>query len=262
MSLHHCYYWLFNTGADMSKETLIQQSILHYLIQWHALDKNLCVRIHSDEKSERLVALREFSAKYRISRNFQRQYDEGRGKKRLEPALECLESVHCPESQESGRSQLIKNVQQLVDRLKTVYRQNNISAASKLYWLKCKESGIIFDALAKDTIITFSSRLVTDYNSYVDAWLSVFENEASLIMEKCKDLVARLQNPENETPFIEECKNINYELNLGFAYPQSISQFQSYIPDIEAPWFHRRVFDVYLWRLGYEKMIRLQTTNR
>jgi hypothetical protein len=102
------------------------------------------------------------------------------------------------------------------------------SLTTKFLWLKLKRPIIMYDSQARIALGTKNDNL-TDY---YEKWLKNFDKCEDQIKQAC----AKLSNLHLYT--------VNYEMERE-EYIKSISSER---------WFHERVFDIYLWNKGKNKM--------
>jgi hypothetical protein len=122
-----------------------------------------------------------------------------------------------------------EKVHQLVKTLETRFKQNNLSAASKLLWLSYRHPYIVYDnraitALRDEFGHRFEER---DYSAYSKVW-----REEYVIFE------ASIQSAVEQLPkgrmFMRACPLSDQEL----------------VRRAKETWFLERVFDIFLWEIG------------
>jgi len=110
----------------------------------------------------------------------------------------------------------VASVVGLTDSFEVEFGRRNLSAASKLLWLRHRAPYVIYDSLAVKELMKLGHRKIAgDYNAFVSAWRMEFDKRSTEIALATKALP-----------------------------PLSDGQ------DKDSPWFLERVFDKYLWDLG------------
>ncbi|MGZ0079706.1 hypothetical protein [Methylomonas sp. YC3] len=191
---------------------------LRFLLQWERSEKSL----HREMKGTPSIAdIRKSLRYFQVARNFSGLKDDGRAQM-VSQALGSidLESDLTPE----------QKVDRLARRFKRDFNQFNLSAASKLFWLKHKRPYIIYDSRAvsalKELGHTFDKR---NYAAYCKSWREQYR----LDRDNIKTAASRL---------IE----IRGFLPAWHVDEETMSKLT------RQPWFLERVFDIYLWEAGGE----------
>jgi len=120
-----------------------------------------------------------------------------------------------------------EKVEALAGQFQMCFHQFNLSAASKLLWLSCKEPFIIYDTRAVKALSRHFGRKFADYKEYSVAWREEFARAQGSIRVACETL------PKGRI-FMRSCEPTDREL-LDMA---------------KETWFTERVFDVFLWEVG------------
>lgn len=194
---------------------------LHYLNQWILRDSGYCEALANGSEDEKLNALYKAAAFYRISRNLPLAADENIGLPRYKPLLDVLDSVRPSDF----KANVIQGIREVESAISKKYRDKGVlSLTTKVLWLKLKRPIIIYDARARQAIGTKDR----DLHRYYSEWRRAFKRHSEQIVAACGKLVTMSK----------------YTIDEDIATPR-------YIKDITAePWFHERVFDVYLWNRG------------
>lgn len=120
-----------------------------------------------------------------------------------------------------------EKVQDLAERFKEQFGSTNLSAASKLLWLRKKSPVLIFDKWAKSALESFEQRKIDCYADYSEVW----NHNYSLHKDKIKDATIDFVNVRQYSALwnksTSECKDI-----------------------VTSEWFLERVFDMYLLSHG------------
>ena len=119
-------------------------------------------------------------------------------------------------------------VEELANCLKREFGQYNLSAASKLLWLRQRKPYIIYDSRAvkalKNADEVFDTR---SYFEYSKAWKRQYSFHRSRIKSACERLV-----------------EIRDFLPAWYISERSMTKV------VTETWFRERVFDIYLWEVG------------
>ena len=108
------------------------------------------------------------------------------------------------------------------------FEQNNLSAATKLLWLRHRRPFLIYDARAVSALKGMHYKFnLRSYNEYAEAWLTAYKEFRGQVA----DAVALLPTLQ---PFV----------SAWHSTPESIERL------VQKPWFRERVFDIYLWERG------------
>jgi hypothetical protein len=119
-------------------------------------------------------------------------------------------------------------VQSLSDELETEFGTNNISASSKLLWLRKRSPIVIMDQWAKIAVIDKCKlKKNIDYNTFSEHWRELFREEEGKLAKACSKLV--------------KAKKFSalYEVEEG-----KVKEIA------ESEWFKERVFDLSLLDSG------------
>jgi hypothetical protein len=189
---------------------------LRFLIQWEQRERTLHDRIAGNPS---LGDIRSALRYFQVARTF-------KGLKSDEAAQAVADAF----LQTDGQSLILpeQKVMTLASRFKDKFNRFNLSASSKLFWLRHKEPYVIFDARAvsalKDLGSTFGN---ANYSEYCKSW----RDQYSRCQAAIKTAASRL--PEVKA-FLSPWHRTKTELR------ELASQ----------PWFLERVFDIYLWEIG------------
>ena len=194
---------------------------LHYLNQWLTYDRGYCQALSSSDEARKLSVLKNAGGFYRVARNLPRKFDEGKGLKRYQPVLEILDSVNS----EQFKHNSVKKILEIKDKISAQYgNKGALSLTTKFLWLKIKQPVLIYDSQARIAVGANDGDLV----GYYQMWHEDFEKHQTQIKKAC----AQLSN-----------------LHL-YAVDQGTGT-KTYIKELSSkPWFHERVFDIYLWSKG------------
>jgi len=194
---------------------------LSYLNQWHSHDSAFYELLNSHKPQDQREGIKKAVSFYKIARNFPPKYD---GCYRFHNVLNELNL-----QTEVTSTTYINAVNVLADRFFKHYHRRNISASSKLLWLKHRDPVIIYDRRAIDGLqnhFQYEGRY-GDYDSYCKKWLEEYKNKSREIIDAA-----------NKLPSVMEFA-FNHE-----AKEHEVSRL------ITKNWFKKRVFDTYLWNLG------------
>ena len=189
---------------------------LRYLLLWEKNEKELYASMSAGPDSE---SLRKSMHYFRVSRTFREIDTEAKASFVLTALVNA-----------TGGASLdpIKAVEQLTDQFAHEFEQRNLSAATKLLWLRHRRPFLIYDARAVSALkkmkFKFNPR---SYGEYAEVWLSAYKDHRGSIL----DAVALLPTLH---PFV----------SAWHATPESIDRL------VRKPWFCERIFDIYLWEEG------------
>jgi len=197
---------------------------LKYLNMWLNEESRWVRAMSSGVDSEKLAAMFEFGAAYRISRNLYRKYevDAGLQLPRLQPVLEIIDPLT---ADDFAGKKLVPAVEKVCARISERYGGRGVqSATTKFLWLKLQSPIVIYDRQARIAVGSSTA----DLSDYYARWHALFQDHRSEIAAAC----ARL----------DEVRQYTVE-------PPAITP--DFMRDIASQkWFHERVFDIYLWSIG------------
>ena len=122
----------------------------------------------------------------------------------------------------------IEKVTSLARRFKKDFDQFNLSAASKLLWLRNRRPYLIYDARAVRALRRLGNKSTDNYTSYCEAWQEEYEKRSEEVSLAANGLVS-----------------------LPRKYTAAFLLEDRQITDlVQAKWFRERVFDIYLWEIG------------
>lgn len=196
----------------------LQYCALRFLLQWLRREKALYQHFSASPADQHV---RSALAYFQVSRNFR-----GLGSEPGKVAFirETLVRVR----DKKGISPEEK-VNELAQSLENEFGQFNLSAASKLLWLSCRDQFVIYD---KRVVGALSNKLQRnfvrrDYAEYSEVWRC----EYHAVEQKIEGAVSQLPNGRLFMPF---CSLTDDELRQL----------------ANSPWFKERVFDIFLWEVG------------
>ena len=199
----------------------LEHCSLHYLNQWISHDSRYCHALKFGSPAEKLVAISDATAFYRITRNLPLSGDVNKGLPRFKPLLDVLEKVRHDDFNSNPASGIRKVEAAIQNHYGT---QSKVSLATKVLWLKLKRPIILYDSQARTAIGTRPG----DLEGFYKQWKAEFQSLAVEIAGVCRKL---------ETMG-------SYSVNAKLATPQFIRKVAS------TEWFRERVFDIYLWNRG------------
>ena len=197
-----------------------QYCALKYLLLWERAEHSLHEAIKENPSSDDLRrAMRHFG----VARNFKDISDNANA----DSVITALKDVGTDAALSPN-----EKVERLAAAFKVRFNHSNLSAASKLLWLRYRHPHIIFDARANSALKLLNPEFDgrnRDYAEYASAWRTEFNKchpEVCSAVEQLSGLQPSLQ------PFMP----------AGYESTKSI--------DPREFWFVERVFDIYLWELG------------
>ena len=121
-----------------------------------------------------------------------------------------------------------EKVAHLACLFKKEFGSRNLSAASKLMWLRFREPFVILDSRAVDAIAAkVQVASFESYSHYVQAW----RDQYTVAKPKIADACLRLESIKSHIGLWRESAITTESL-------------------VREPWFQERVFDIYLWEFG------------
>ncbi|MFC2165394.1 hypothetical protein ACFLT2_10425 [Acidobacteriota bacterium] len=206
-------------------EPNLQYCAQHYLHQWMMKERHLHEALNSEDRETILHGLSDAVRFFIVARNLPRKYDIEIGLRRYEPLLNTFLTFIADRSPSSV--DFIDHVDQFQRKLSSLYGGRAlISISSKLLWLRYRDPFIIYDSRVRKAIGVRPG----DYSEFIMTWLSRFQHLESEIAEVCGSL-----------------PNL---LHYFFPFTSDAEQVVNAI--CSESWFHRRVFDIYLWHMGGE----------
>ena len=203
----------------------LQYCAQHYLRQWMTAERPLHKALTSEDRETILQGLSDAVRFFMVARNLPKKYDVERGLRRYEPLLNTFQTFTTGLSPSSA--DFPDHVDQFQRMLSPLYgRRDLISIASKLLWLRYRDPFIIYDSRVRKAIGVHPG----DYTEFVMTWLSHFqhlESEIAVVSRSLPNLLPYF------LPFTADAENVVHTT-------------------CSESWFHRRVFDIYLWHIGGE----------
>ena len=191
---------------------------LRFLLQWERSEKGF----HRQMKGPPdIVQLRKALRYFQVARNF-------KGLKNDSKAISIVEALTSVDSREDYSTE--DKVEQLAHCFKAEFNQFNLSAASKLLWLRHRKPYIIFDSRAVIALKNMDSSFdKKSYSEYCQAWRKQYLVHQPAI----KAASAKLIEIRSFLP----AWHVDEEAMLKLT---------------KQPWFLERVFDIFLWEVGGE----------
>ena len=203
---------------------------LYYLNQWLTYDRGYCQALSNGTKEEKLSTLKSTGGFYSVARNLPREFDEKEG--RYQPVLTILDSVSKERFPSKEKlTQTVSKISEIEQKISKKYGKRKVlSLTTKFLWLKIKEPIIIYDSQAANAVGS-KKGVLTDYDvlaDYYEKWTAGFEKHKKQIEKACSQLP----------------KLYLYAVGHERGTKEYIKEVSS------KPWFHKRVYDVYLWGKG------------
>jgi hypothetical protein len=219
------YHNAIQNKCSINMKKSLEFCALRYLLLWTQKEKNINLQTNSIEADEIEIELRKGLNYFRISRNFKNL--DGKDKARI-----ILDSIEKAGSKKSSTPE--KNVVYLAHKFKDDFGQFNLSAASKLLWLKYQHPYIIYDSRAVVGLKTINSEFLDkDYTEFSRVWHTEYNKIK-------KDIVTAA----NKLP------SLHMYFSDFYGTPKSIKEL------VSKEWFLERIFDIYLWELGEKKLVQ------
>ncbi len=195
---------------------------LHYLDQWFLQERPFHLALAAGDTAARLEALPRATQHFRISRNLPAAYDLGRGVPRLQPLLDVLDAAGEVFQDSSSPSEAVEYFRRAAG--KAYGGRDLLSLSTKILWLRYRDPFIIFDSRVNTTLGLHTR----SYEDFERPWRQHYEPVASQIAAASATLSAA----------------------RGYAACGSTVPEADIADASSREWFHRRVFDTYLWYRG------------
>jgi hypothetical protein len=197
-------------------ETAFQWYALKFLIQWKQKEETLH---HAMTKTPPILAdVRKALTYFGVARNFTGLNKDGNAKYILDSLPDISGNV------DLTIKMMVKEVTSLADKFANRFKKN-LSAASKLLWLRHRHPFIIYDGRAIKALKLTANGL--KYEEYCDCW--------------------RRQYQEN----IQAIKEASLWLATIRSFLPVYCKAETNFPGlVGSPWFKERIFDTYLWEIG------------
>lgn len=201
---------------------------LRALMLWVRAERDL---LKSFRRAPTSDAIRQSLKHFMISRNFKGIGSDPTVAKSIARLLEKVSA-----KQRYTPDEAVEKVLLLEKRFVTKFKRSNLSAASKLLWLKHRTPFIIYDKRAVDALPIDVDALPIEkdkrnYPAYCRRWRLEFGKVQGEIESAAKRLL-KLQG------YFSSCLSSKIKLKTV----------------VNRPWFHERIFDVYLWEKGGVKL--------
>jgi hypothetical protein len=191
---------------------------LRFLIQWKQREKSLHDQMAGNPS---LAEIRSALRYFQVARTFKGL--------RSDDAAQAVVDAFRNVDEQSQLSPEDK-VSNLALRFKEKFNQFNLSASSKLFWLKHKEPYVIYDSRAVAALRELGRDFPNaNYAAYCKCWRDQYSQHKKAISQAS----SRLREVK---AFLPPCHRT--ETDLATLVSQS--------------WFLERVFDTYLWEIGGE----------
>ncbi|WP_312769068.1 hypothetical protein [Pseudoxanthomonas mexicana] len=185
---------------------------MRYLLLWHQSESVMVDGFASNP----VATLRSAMHGFRVARSFAGLADEQRAKFVVEAVLSMRSNVAA------------KNVLGLAEKFEKEFERRNLSAASKLLWIRDRSPYLIYDSRALRALKRYPVRVKNaDYESYEVAWRSSYDEHKVEINKSVESLV-------NLQPYVQHWHPTKDSLRRL----------------VRKPWFKERVFDIALWENG------------
>lgn len=198
---------------------------LRFLILWETEEKKLHSALKTSPPLD-LDDVRKSLNHYGVARNF-------KGLSQDKTAAFIQESL-CAIS-DTPTLTAEEKVVKLAKKFKKNFRQYNLSASSKLLWLRNRTPYILYDKRAVSALSAMDPKFnksdnKSDYQKYCKSWRSAYSQKKELILKAAERLK---------------------EIHRDFMPPSTPSD-EKLSPMVTKRWFLERIFDIYLWEKGKE----------
>lgn len=198
---------------------------LQYLNFWLSDERSIvdCLADIKATENEQIQALRRAAVYFKVARNLSTKASGLPQSELYRPLLKALREIEVTDFTKDTPECVLK----VHDHLKAVYKRNVLSLTTKFLWLRLKSPIVILDSQARAALL-IPDGPPGSYHEYFQRWHAQFRKHHSQITKACALLPSMGQFtvcPEVATP----------------TYLQQL---------VQQPWFHERVFDIYLWHVG------------
>lgn len=204
-------------SGDGSQSVSFEYYAAKLLNAWVNKEQELHIGMAEREPSNDVI--RSSLHHFKIARNFSGYENEDK--------YSVLSALCREHANRMTGSNYIDKVTDLSEAFYEKFGQRNLSAATKLLWLRKQWPVKIYDKNAR-TALGLSAGV--EYSDYVDAWSQEFSIHEKVIRNSLKDLATVKK--------------------YTAAWMWSDRDIKE---TISAPWFADRVFDFYLWEVGGNK---------
>jgi len=200
-----------------AEEPPYEYCALRFVIQWERHERALHEDISRKLSAE---AIRTALSYFQVARGFAG----------LDEKAEMVAKALIKMSKGLNEGNVIDRVINLSDYFFREFNSKNLSAASKLLWLRCRNPVVILDSRTAAALNKLGYRVKKgDYVSFYRAWHEEYGKRRFELQRAAK----RLKELKSYTA----------------SWRRSADEFRA---DIEAVWFSERTFDLLLWELGDE----------
>jgi hypothetical protein len=199
----------------IAEEPPYEYCALRFVIQWERDERSLHEGIARKLSAE---AIRKALSYFQVARGFAR----------LNEKAEFVEKALIETGKRLNEGNVIARVTTLTNYFFQEFNKNNLSAASKLLWLRCRNPVVILDSRAVAALKKLDYRVkVGDYESFYRAWRQEYDKRRLELQRAAKSL--------------KELKSCTA------SWRRSSDEFRTVIT---SDWFSERTFDLFLWELG------------
>jgi hypothetical protein len=199
----------------LTREPPYEYCAARFLNQWESKERPHWEALSRDPKKD---DVRKALHYFQVARSFAGLSEKG----------DSIVRALCEASEGLEEQNVVERVSNLADRFREDFGSRNLSAASKLLWLRCRSPVLIFDSRARDALRQFKPTKVQHcYSAFCLAWRDEFNKRQAAI------------------------ENAIQELGRYKAFTSAWLKSQDEFHDeITARWFTERTFDIFLWVRG------------
>jgi hypothetical protein len=212
--------------ADRLRQFLptFEYCALTYLNMWLNGERRWVDAMRGANRSAKLAAMKSFANAYRISRNFEliHEMKDGVQTERYGDILDIIDPL--AKSDFAGEKYMPTLIE-ICNQISLRYGGSGVlSGTVKFLWLKLQSPIIIYDSQARLALATKDG----DISDFQSRWQAEFQRNAAEISEVCLRL---------------------WDVRRFCVRPRDVTQ-QFMEQTASQPWFHERVFDIFLWTVG------------
>ena len=201
----------------------IEYCALHYLDQWFSKERRIRAGLRSNDDEVMLRSLADAMSFFQVARNFPKKYDVCLGRRRYAPLLKVVKSVSGePRPKRNDFTRVVEHFRRSISQ--AYGGRDVLSASTKLLWLLYRDPIIIYDSRVRSVLKSSTG----DYSEYVAKWDEGFRSHSRVIARACGTLDGHRR--------LLSCGHLISDTQLRAVCKKK--------------WFHRRVYDIYLWHVA------------
>jgi len=207
----------------------LDECAVEYAGSWATKERLFVTGLAGSNRLQRLDAVQRAGGYFRVSRSFKRAFDVDVGIPRLQPVLDVLDRLSTRAITENTLGGVVRDLRRDLGR--PYGNRDLLSAATKFLWLLRRDVVVIHDRQARIALNAPSG----DYDGYLELWHAAYSRRRDEVEAVCNRMSVQTERlAKSPTMDCDLCEIV------------------------QAQWFKRRVFDIYLWKTG-AKMAAITT---